>query len=175
MADPALKYICKQLGINSRQLASLLIIPESTMSMALGGYRQIPKQVKPWLELLEKVANNNNILGKNNEKKASAIHIHYIQKQISKQHLQAEKLLLQLERATHKLQQAKRCFAWLPVLLQSELCKADADRRLSVTVMLRQWDEVRNKKMLQICMLEAKLAATEAALGYWNQQNLSFR
>lgn len=176
MPSRGLKNICEPLGISSRQLAWLLMVSQSQLSMAAGGFRPVPVKLQPWMRLLEQLAVAGTFTPHSIDPVLSAFNTgrrKVVSKQIRVLKLEATRLQMRLERATFQLDKTEKCCTWLPVLLQSSLCIADADRSLATTVLLRQAAQKREAQWLEVQTLRAKLTAVDAALAYWKETDLS--
>jgi len=165
------------LGLSSMQLAELLQVPYSQLSMAAGGFRQLPQRLQPWMNLLGEIAitapeKNKMPLAKENP--GYQQQANFANRQIRLLLLEKEKLELQLQRAEATLQQAERRCGWLPQLLQSPLCQQDKDKALIAQLLLRQSHELQQRCWQKVTFLQGRRLALQAAIAYWEILILDF-
>ncbi len=164
------------LGLSSMQLAGLLQVPYSQLSMAAGGFRQLPQRLRPWMNLLEEMAiaaPGKNKMPLVKENPGYQQQTNFANRQIRPLLLEKEKLELQLQRTEATLQQAERRCHWLPQLLQSPLCQQDKDKALIAQLLLRQSHELQQSCWQKVTLLHGRRLALQAAIAYWEMLTLN--
>jgi hypothetical protein len=160
------------LGLSGAQMAELLWIPRSGLTMAAGGHRPVPSHLLPWLSLLQDIAraspatkNLKAAPGENSSPAQSG----FASRQLRLLHTELAKNELQQERVEAKLEKAERLCAWLPQLLQTAICQADAARKQSTELLLRQSQDQRQSCWEQANLLRARLLALNASIAHWKK------
>jgi len=151
------------LGLTSRQMADLLWINRSGLTMAASGHRPMPGQLLPWLTLLQEIADAAPSPGENGWPNQRS----FAGRQLRLLHTELAKNELQQERVDARLEKAERLCTWLPQLLESAICKADENRQAAAALLLRQSQEQRQQYWEQSSQLHARLAALNAAIAHW--------
>jgi hypothetical protein len=177
MRNALVESLRSGLGLSSMQLAGLLQVPYSQLSMAAGGFRQLPSRLQPWMNLLEEMAiaapeKNKVPLAKENP--GYLEQTNFANRQMRLLSLEKEKLELQLQRTEATLQQAERRCHWLPQLLQSPLCQQDKDKALIAQLLLRQSHELQKRCWQKVTLLQGRRLALQAAIAYWETLILNF-
>jgi hypothetical protein len=172
MAGSLVDDLRTTLGLTVDQMAGLLWVPRSGVTMAAGGHRQLPSHLLPWLVLLQEMANPS--IAANDPAPAPGENITPMQssfasRQLRLLNMELNKNELQKERVEAKLEKLEKLCNWLPRLLESTRCQADADRKQTAELLLRQSLEQRQRSWEQANLLRARNLALNSAIAHWKK------
>jgi hypothetical protein len=174
MVYKAINDLCGQLGISGREIAELLHVPYSVMAMAAAGKRQLPNALTHSMNSLWTAMENIGAIEaaivselplKSQRQKA-------VNKELRRLRLQAQNLVLQIERLNEKLTLLNKRCVWLPGWIENECCKKSESRNLAATLLLRKSLVAREKIWIRWQDATAKLDAVHAAVARWESASL---
>jgi hypothetical protein len=173
MKNAYIEDIKTAFGLTTRELAGLLQINASQMSMAAGGHRPLPYFAQRALQTMGGVAATAAAATPKTAYTWQNINAEKQRRAMRKAELKMNRLLLKQEQLQVRLAQLERRCTALPRLLAHPSWQVNDTQLLTASVMLRQSQEQLQTAQLFAAMMQAQLEGLAAEVNYWRRTILA--